>query len=165
MMILDIVLGYFGMKYDEDLVIESVHNYIAEDGIIRKGAIRAYQGEKVVIPLNMAKGIVLGVGKGNKLYNFSAPHGAGRVHGRKDMHRRLEAGKVTMEDYRKSMDGVFSTSVKKATIDESPFAYKAWEDIEDDVKETITVWDIARPIYNLKDDSEGPAFKKKKGKK
>lgn len=153
MMILDAILTYWGLRYDESLVTESVHNYIDRDGIIRKGAIRAYQNEKVVIPLNMAKGIVFGVGKGNKNYNFSAPHGAGRVHGRKDMHRRLSSGEVTMDDYYDSMKDVFSTSVKKETIDESPFAYKKWEDIRESVEQTVSVHSMAKSVYNLKDDS------------
>ena len=131
--------------------MESVHNYNSEkDGIVRKGAISAHKGERLVIPLNMASGIVLGVGKGNPDYNHSAPHGAGRLFSRKEMKRRLKEGSITMGSFRKSMEGVFSTSVLKETIDESPMAYKRWEDIRDEVGEAVEVSALLRPVYNLK---------------
>jgi len=149
--ILAIILKYWDKRIETDKIIQSVHNYInSRDGIVRKGAISAYKGEKVVIPLNMAEGVVLGTGKGNELFNYSAPHGAGRAHGRREMKRMLERGQITLEAFRKSMDGVFSTSICKDTIDEAPMAYKSWEDIQDELKETVEIEKILKPVYNLK---------------
>ncbi|MDI9393469.1 MAG: RtcB family protein, partial [Synergistota bacterium] len=136
---------------DERSLVESVHNYISErDGIVRKGAISAHKGERVVIPLSMASGVVLGIGKGNPSFNYSAPHGAGRLFGRKEMKRRLKEGAITMGSFKKSMEGVFSTSLSSETIDESPMAYRRWEDISDEVKETVEVTALLKPVYNLK---------------
>lgn len=149
--ILDQVLDFYGLAADPKRIIQSVHNYISDtDGIVRKGAISAYDGETVVIPLNMAAGVILGRGKGNPRYNFSAPHGAGRVYGRKDMKRRLRSGELSMEAFRKSMEGVYSTSISKDTIDESPVAYKRWEDIRQEMEETVAIDRLLRPVYNLK---------------
>ena len=149
--IADRILSFFGLRLNEGTLVESVHNYISEkDGIVRKGAISAHKGERLVIPLNMASGIVLGVGKGNPDYNHSAPHGAGRLFSRKEMKRRLKEGSITMGSFRKSMEGVFSTSVLKETIDESPMAYKRWEDIREEVGEAVEVSALLRPVYNLK---------------
>ena len=149
--IADRVISFFGLKLNEGTLIDSVHNYISEkDGIVRKGAISAHKGERLVIPLNMASGIVLGVGKGNPAYNYSAPHGAGRLFSRKEMTRRLKEGTITMESFRKSMEGVFSTSILRETIDESPMAYKRWEDIRDEVGEAVEILALLRPVYNLK---------------
>jgi tRNA-splicing ligase RtcB len=149
--IIDQVLDFYGQAAEPHRIIQSVHNYISDrDGIVRKGAISAYAGESVVIPLNMAAGVILGSGKGNPRYNFSAPHGAGRVLGRKEMKRRLKAGELSMEDFRKSMEGIYSTSISKDTIDESPMAYKKWEDIRQEMEETVTVEKLLRPVYNLK---------------
>jgi len=148
---LDIILSFFGMKAEEQTIVESVHNYISDkDGIVRKGAISAHKGEKVVIPVSMASGIVAGVGKGNASFNFSAPHGAGRLFGRKEMKRRLSKGEISMESFRKSMEGIFSTSVSRDTIDESPMAYRKWEDISSEIGGTIEVKAILKPVYNLK---------------
>ncbi len=83
----------------------------------------------MVIPLSMASGVVLGIGKGNPSFNYSAPHGAGRLFGRKEMKRRLKEGAITMGSFKKSMEGVFSTSLSSENIDESPMAYRRWEDI------------------------------------
>lgn len=140
------------IELEEDRIIESVHNYIsARDGIVRKGAISAHKDEKVVIPLNMGKGIVIGKGKGNKDYNWSAPHGAGRLYGRKDMLRRLDSGNFySMEAFKESMEGIFTTSISRNTFDESPFAYKPWESILIYLNETVDVEQVAKPVYNLK---------------
>ena len=149
--ILAIILKYWGKSLKIESVIQSVHNYISQrDGIVRKGAISAHKGEKVIIPLNMAEGVVLGVGRGNELFNYSAPHGAGRAYGRREMKRMLEKGQITLETFRKSMEGVFSTSICKDTIDEAPMAYKSWEDIQDELKETVEIEKILKPVYNLK---------------
>ena len=144
------ILEYLNIKYDEKQMIESVHNYIGEDKIIRKGAIEAYEGQKVIIPMNMSEGSIIGIGKGNSKYNFSAPHGAGRVHSRSAMKEQLRSGVITMEDFKKSMEGVYSTSIHEKTIDESKFAYKQFSDIENHLKETVDIQLRLKPIYNLK---------------
>lgn len=133
-------------------MIESVHNYISDrDGIIRKCAISAHKNEKLVIPLSMGDGIVIGTGKGNKDYNFSTAHGAGRLYGRKDMLRRLDSGKFySMKAFEDSMKGIFTTSVSRETFDESPFAYKPWDSISSYLEETVDVEQVAKPVYNLK---------------
>ena len=132
-------------------MIESVHNYIADkDQIIRKGAISAYQGEQVIIPLNMADGTIIGTGKGNTAYNKSAPHGAGRNHSRTEMFRKLDKGEYCLEDFSNSMEGVFSTSINRETFDESKFAYKDPAEIEKYLLETVVVSDRLKPVYNLK---------------
>ncbi|KUK85856.1 MAG: Uncharacterized protein XE01_1093 [Synergistales bacterium 58_81] len=117
---------------------------------MRKGAISAHIGERVVIPLSMASGVVLGIGKGNPSFNYSAPHGAGRLFGRREMKRKLKEGTITMGSFRKSMEGVFSTSVSSETIDESPMAYRRWEDISGEVEESVEITALLRPVYNLK---------------
>lgn len=151
------ILKFIGVRYDENHLISSVHNYISErDNIIRKGAISAHCHERVVIPLNMGKngGIVIGEGLGNKDYNFSAPHGAGRVAGRNVMKRRLKSGEVTMEQFEDTMEGIYSRSVLENTIDESPMAYRTLETIRGHLEETITITDIARPVLSFKDTTK-----------
>lgn len=149
------ILSFFGIRFDELQVVESVHNYISEkDQIIRKGAISAHKDERVIIPLNMADGTILGRGKGNTAYNLSAPHGAGRKHGRMDMFRRLDKGEFSMEKFRDSMKHVFSTSLCRETFDESMFAYKAYADIEQYLLETVEVTGRLTPVYNLKATGE-----------
>ncbi len=150
-MMLITILSFFGIRFDEQQVVESVHNYISEkDHIIRKGAISAHKGERVIIPLNMADGTLLGEGKGNTNYNLSAPHGAGRRHGRMDMFRRLDKGEFSMEKFKESMQHVFSTSISRETFDESKFAYKSLADIEEYLLETVEVKERLTPVYNLK---------------
>jgi tRNA-splicing ligase RtcB len=158
------ILEPLGVRYEERECVESVHNYIGSDGIIRKGAISAYAGEKVLIPLNMGEGVILGCGKGNPDFNFSAPHGAGRRYGRGQMRARLASGEVSMDEFRERMKSVYSTSISERTIDESPMAYKSFDDIKDDLLETVEIGEIARPVYNLKAEelsrSEQKALKK-----
>lgn len=126
--------------------IESVHNYIdSRDNIIRKGAISARKDEPVVIPLNMKDGIIIGKGKGNNDWNNSAPHGAGRIMGRRDAHDNL-----SLDEYMQEMKGIYSTSVCNATIDESPMAYKPAQQIIDAIKDTVEITKILKPIYNFK---------------
>jgi tRNA-splicing ligase RtcB len=150
-MMLIAILQFFDIRFDQQQIIESVHNYISEkDHIIRKGAISAHKGEQVIIPLNMADGTIIGTGKGNSSYNLSAPHGAGRRHGRKEMFRKLQAGEFSMKDFSDSMRHVFSTSVTKDTFDESKFAYKPLADIEEYLLETVEVTCRLTPVYNLK---------------
>lgn len=129
-------------------IVESVHNYIDhENGIIRKGAISAYEGQRVIIPLNMAAGCVLGIGKGNADYNYSAPHGAGRAMSRTAARKRLNVG-----DYAAQMTaaGVWSSCVGESTIDEAPAAYKPAQGIVDGLKDTVDVVEVLRPVYNFK---------------
>lgn len=147
-----IILNFLGEEYEKANVIDTIHNYISDsDGIVRKGAISAHKYERVVIPLNMGTGIVIGTGKENKDYNFSAPHGAGRLYGRMDMIRRLDSGIFySMEAFEESMKGIFTTSVHRSTFDESPFAYKSWDSISCYLDETVNVEQVAKPVYNLK---------------
>lgn len=124
----------------------TIHNYIdMEEMILRKGAIAAHAGEKVLIPINMRDGSVLAVGKGNPEWNFSAPHGAGRL-----MSRKKAKETLSLEDYKKTMEGIYTTSVNKATLDEAPFAYKSLEDIICGIRESVDIIDIMKPIYNFK---------------
>lgn len=124
----------------------TVHNYIDTDEmILRKGAIAAHEGEKVLIPINMRDGSVLAVGKGNPEWNFSAPHGAGRI-----MSRSKAREEINLEDYRKAMEGIYTTSVNESTVDEAPMAYKSLDDIIDVIRESVDVKEILKPIYNFK---------------
>lgn len=129
----------------EKAIFEVVHNYIGEDNIIRKGAISAKKGEKVLIPLNMRDGCILGVGKGNEDWNCSAPHGAGRL-----LSRGAAKFAVSMEEYRKSMEGIYTTSVTEGTLDESPAVYKPMEQIVELIGDTVEIKQIIKPIYNFK---------------
>jgi len=147
------IMDFFGELIDTTKTIESVHNYISpRDHIIRKGAISAHSDQTVIIPLNMAEGVIIGQGKSNKNYNYSAPHGAGRAFGRKEMGRRLERGEVTMEDFEKSMEGIFSTSISSKTIDESKFAYKETGSVMKHIEETVDITIRLKSIYNLKSE-------------
>ena len=137
--------------------IESIHNYIDfQDNIIRKGAIRSYIGERMVIPFNMRDGILICGGKSNPDWNFSAPHGAGRVYSRSKAKAELN-----LEKFEKDMDGIFSTSVGKGTIDECPDAYKDSKIIEEAIQPTAIVLDRIVPIHNMKDISDEKPWKKK----
>ena len=124
----------------------TIHNYIDTDEmILRKGAIAAHAGEKVLIPINMRDGSVLAVGKGNPDWNYSAPHGAGRL-----MSRTKAKNTLTLEEYQETMKGVYTTSVNENTLDEAPMAYKSLEDIIDVIRESVDVIDIMKPVYNFK---------------
>lgn len=125
---------------------QTIHNYIEHDtNIVRKGAISAKMGEKLLIPINMRDGCILGIGKGNEDWNYSAPHGAGR-----EMSRSKAKESILLEEYQKAMDGIFTTSVNKSTIDESPMAYKTMDEIIGNIKDTVEIVDIIKPIYNFK---------------
>lgn len=147
------LLNFFDIPFKPGSIIKSTHNFISEkDNVIRKGAISAHKGEQVIIPLNMATGTIIGVGKGNSSYNNSAPHGAGRVYGRRVMKDKLINKEVTMDQFKEKMKGIYSTSISEKTIDESPMAYKSYEDIEEYLKETVDILHILKPVYNLKSD-------------
>lgn len=124
----------------------TIHNYINfNDNIIRKGSISARKGEKLIIPMNMRDGCIIGVGKGNEDWNYSAPHGAGRT-----MSRNVARQVLNIGDYEKSMNGIYTTSVNEQTIDEAPMVYKPMEEILEYIKETVDVEKIIKPIYNFK---------------
>lgn len=142
--IAEVLLERTGMSGTESF--HTIHNYIdTEEMILRKGAIAAHEGEKVLIPINMRDGSVLAVGKGNPEWNYSAPHGAGRI-----MSRKKAKENLNLDDYKQEMEGIYTTSVNEATLDEAPMAYKSLEDIIDVIKESVTVIDIMKPIYNFK---------------
>lgn len=125
---------------------ETIHNYISfEDNIVRKGAIRANKGERVIIPINMRDGSIIAVGKGNKDWNNSAPHGAGRI-----MSRTKAKEMFSLEEFKESMKDIYSTSVVQETIDEAPFAYKPMQEIIDNIQDTVEIEKIIKPIYNFK---------------
>ena len=134
----------------------TIHNYIDTDEmILRKGAIAAHQGERVLIPINMRDGSVLAVGKGNPEWNYSAPHGAGRI-----MSRKKAKDTLDMEAYRAAMSGVYSTSVNEHTLDEAPMAYKSLADIIDVIRDSVEIIDIMKPVYNFKASEEEAPWKK-----
>ena len=139
--------GCVGMAETEyaGLAFESVHNYIGDDNIIRKGAISAREGEKCIIPLNMRDSSLICTGKGNEDWNFSAPHGAGRV-----MSRRQALESISLDVYRHSMDGIYSESISEQTKDESPMVYKPKDEIMANIRDTVTVVNVITPVYNFK---------------
>ena len=140
----EVILERTGLEAIE--AFHTIHNYIDTDEmILRKGAISAHEGELVLIPINMRDGSVLATGKGNSDWNYSAPHGAGRI-----MSRSKARDVIEMEDYRKSMEGIYTTSVSTATLDEAPMAYKSSEDIIDVIEESVDVIEVLRPIFNYK---------------
>lgn len=139
-----LLLRFFsGVEVMEEF--ESIHNYISDDNIIRKGSISAAEGERCIIPLNMRDGSLLCTGKGNPDWNCSAPHGAGRV-----LSRTQAYAKITMEEFEASMDGIYSESVNDLTRDESPMVYKPAEEIITNIGDTVTIDNIIRPIFNFK---------------
>lgn len=146
-MIQGIICYYMGWEITKETDrFQTIHNYIEhETNIVRKGAISAKAGEKVLIPINMRDGCILGIGKGNEDWNYSAPHGAGRI-----MSRSKAKETVSLEEYEKSMSGIFTTSVNTSTIDESPMAYKPIDEIIENIKDTVEIVDIIKPIYNFK---------------
>lgn len=140
----EVLVGSCGLA-DRD-GFHTIHNYIDTDEmILRKGAIAAHEGELVLIPLNMRDGSVLARGRGNADWNFSAPHGAGRVLSRKAAKERL-----SLDEYREQMAGVYTTSVSEATLDEAPGAYKSAEDILRPIAQSVDIVEVMRPIYNFK---------------
>ena len=125
---------------------ETIHNYISfEDNIVRKGAISAKKGEKVLIPMNMRDGCIIGIGKGNDDWNCSAPHGAGRI-----MSRIKAKETFNLDEYKESMKDIYTTSVNEDTIDEAPFVYKPMQEIIDNISDTVDIIKIIKPIYNFK---------------
>lgn len=140
----EIILDKANIKALE--VFHTTHNYIDTDEmILRKGSIAAHKGEKVLIPINMRDGSILALGKGNPDWNYSAPHGAGRL-----MSRTKAKESLDMDEYKDSMKGIFTSSVNEGTIDEAPMAYKSINDIIDVIGESVDIIEVIKPIYNFK---------------
>jgi len=135
-----------GMRWKVQSEFQTIHNYIDMDTkILRKGAVRAEKGEILIVPMNMAWGSVIAVGKGNPDWNESCAHGSGRK-----MSRKKAKESVSMDDYLNSMNGIYTTCVDKSTIDESPMAYKNPEEVLENLKDTIEVVNRIVPVYNFK---------------
>ena len=146
-----------GMKWKTEDVFTCIHNYVDFSGVVdglsdeeikpvlRKGAISARAGERVIIPINMRDGIILGTGLGNSDWNNSAPHGAGRIYKRSEV-----AEHHTVSDFKKAMDGIHSICINKDTLDESPFAYRGIDEIASVIKDTVKIEKIIKPVYNYK---------------
>ncbi len=125
---------------------ETIHNYIEfGSNMVRKGAISAKENEMLLIPINMRDGCIIGIGKGNEDWNCSAPHGAGRI-----MSRSKAKEMVSLDEFRQSMEGIYTTSVNQSTIDESPMVYKPIDEIIENIKDTVEIVKIIKPIYNFK---------------
>jgi RNA-splicing ligase RtcB len=125
---------------------DTIHNYInMEDMILRKGSISARESEKVIIPMNMRDGSLICIGKGNPDWNYSAPHGAGRI-----LSRSQAKDLVDFDEFKESMSGIYSSSVVESTIDESPMVYKPMDEIMANIKDTVDIVDVIKPIYNFK---------------
>lgn len=140
----EIILGRLGLTAQD--AFHTIHNYIdTKEMILRKGAIAAHAGERVLIPINMRDGSVLAVGRGNPEWNYSAPHGAGRILSRTEAKQVLD-----LDEYRREMAGVYTTSVNEKTLDEAPMAYKSLSDIIDVISESVDVIEVLKPIYNFK---------------
>lgn len=130
----------------DSAMFETIHNYIEhETNIVRKGAISAKTGERLLIPINMRDGCIIGIGKGNKDWNCSAPHGAGRV-----MSRSKAKELISLESFQNSMNGIFTTSVNRSTIDESPMAYKPLKEIISNIADSVEIEKVIKPVYNFK---------------
>ena len=142
--IAEVLLSRTGLTGGESF--HTVHNYIDTDEmILRKGAIAAHAGELVLIPINMRDGSVLARGKGNPEWNYSAPHGAGRI-----LSRTRAKESLSLDEYRASMKGVYTTSVSEGTLDESPMAYKSLNDIIDVIADSVEIVEVMKPVYNFK---------------
>ena len=140
----EVILDRLGLQAQD--AFHTIHNYIdTKEMILRKGAIAAHEGERVLIPINMRDGSVLAVGKGNPEWNYSAPHGAGRILSRTEAKEVLD-----MDEYRQEMEGIYTTSVNEKTLDEAPMAYKSLSDIIDVISESVDIIEVLKPIYNFK---------------
>ena len=138
-----------GMKWKAKEQFSVAHNYIDDSGILRKGSISARKGEKVVIPANMKEGIILGIGKGNAQWNYSAPHGSGRRLKREDVKNQY-----TVSEFKKEMKGIYSSCVGADTLDEAPFAYRSIAEIAGQIKDTVEITEVLKPVYNFKAGSK-----------
>jgi tRNA-splicing ligase RtcB len=144
----DVIIGNMDFQVVDQFT--TIHNYIDMGSmILRKGAVSAKTGERLIIPINMRDGSLIATGKGNQDWNYSAPHGAGRLMGRGQAKRTLNMG-----DYEASMDGIYTTSVNASTLDEAPMAYKNMDEIIENTKDTISLDMVIRPVYNYKDSGD-----------
>lgn len=135
-----------GMKLKVEEEFTTIHNYIDTDEmILRKGAVSSKKGEKLLIPINMRDGSLICIGKGNKDWNYSAPHGAGRL-----MSRSEAKNSFTVSEFKKQMKNIYTTSVNAETLDECPMAYKNMEDIISNISESVEILKVIKPIYNFK---------------
>ncbi len=141
--IADAILRHLKLSKAESF--DTIHNYIDDYGIVRKGSISAHKDEKVIIPMNMRDGCIIAVGKGNEDWNNSAPHGAGRLFRRGDIEQLF-----TVEEFEKEMEGIYSTSVGRSTLDESPMAYKPMDEIVSLISPTVDIINVIKPVYNFK---------------
>ena len=138
------------MKWKAADSFATIHNYLDVDSmILRKGAVSARKGERLLIPMNMRDGSLLCEGLGNAEWNYSAPHGAGRMYSRKEAKE-----KITLTRYRNDMAGIYSSCISRNTIDESPAAYKPMAEIVDQIGETVKITAILKPVYNFKAGGE-----------
>lgn len=142
--IVDEIINKMNIEVSEQFT--TIHNYIdIENMLLRKGAISAQKGERVLIPINMRDGSLICIGKGNEDWNYSAPHGAGRI-----MSRRQAKEFITLEEFKKTMKGIYSSTVNSSTLDECALAYKSMDEIIENIKDTVEIIDIIKPIYNFK---------------
>jgi RNA-splicing ligase RtcB len=153
---MDIIIKGLNIPLDAEFEhLSTIHNYIDTDAmILRKGAVSAKRGEKLIIPINMRDGSIICEGLGNPDWNYSSPHGAGRT-----MSRKKAFAALNMDDYKKAMEGIYSTSVNKETLDESPMAYKKMGDIVANISPTANILKIIKPIYNYKASEEKKTWK------
>ena len=154
----DEIIDGLGLTIKEQFT--TIHNYIDTDSmILRKGAVSAKRGEKLLIPINMRDGSLICIGKGNEDWNFSAPHGAGRLYSRTQAKKNF-----TVDDFKASMDGIYTTSINEDTLDECPMAYKTMDDIVNNISPTAKIIKIIKPIYNFKAGEHFSGYKDKKQK-
>lgn len=140
----DEIITRLGLTVKDEF--STIHNYInTETMVLRKGAISAQKGEKVIIPINMRDGSIIAIGKGNEDWNCSAPHGAGRL-----MSRKKAKETLSLEEFAETMKDIYTTSVNQSTLDESPMAYKPIDEILENIKDTVEIHKIIKPIYNFK---------------
>lgn len=140
----NIILDKMGLENKGEF--ESIHNYLDfKTNIIRKGAISAYKDEKLIIPINMKDGCIIGIGKGNEDWNCSAPHGAGRI-----MSRSKAKELINLSDFKEVMQGIYTTSINEGTIDEAPMVYKPIDEIVNNIQDSVEILEIVKPIYNFK---------------
>ncbi|SHM40518.1 RNA-splicing ligase RtcB, repairs tRNA damage [Anaerosporobacter mobilis DSM 15930] len=145
---MDVIIKGMKLKVVEEFT--TIHNYIdIENMILRKGAVSATKGEKLLIPINMRDGSLICIGKGNPDWNQSAPHGAGRL-----MSRKQAKNAYTVSEFKKEMKGIYTTSVNDKTLDECPMAYKGMEDIVSNIADTVEIMEVIKPIYNFKAGEE-----------
>ena len=138
------IMSALNLHVDE--AFATIHNYIdTEHGVLRKGAVSAQAAEKLIIPINMRDGSLICIGKGNPEWNCTAPHGAGRM-----MTRSQAKQEISIEEYRKAMAGIYTTSVSESTLDESPMAYRGIDEILDVIEDTAEVTELLTPVYNFK---------------